>query len=349
MKKQTYKQNSCLKKSTAPQAQASPAHSMSIEASTFRMRNTGKLVFIVTAIGSLLGFAFAAVAADRDSRSSGERQTLIYHETERSYVIRAPGDLANGNGRVPLVLVLHGGGGNAENAEKVTGFTDKARREGFIVVYPEGTGRRKNKLLTWNAGHCCGHAMENRVDDVGFIGALIDKLIESYPIDPKRIYATGMSNGGMMTHRLGIELSNKLAAIAPVVGTVFGDEKRPEHPVSVIMLNGLQDKSVPYQGGPPGGHFTGAWDGTPAKPALDQAAFWAGADGCTGGPIKDNHGTYTRWQYHCPAGRAVELYLVDDNGHAWPGGKKGSFMGDKPSSIFNGTDVIWDFFKAHTQ
>jgi polyhydroxybutyrate depolymerase len=313
------------------------------------MRIIGRLFFIVTAIGSLQTFSYAAVAADPDSRSSGQRQTLIYHGMERSYLIRVPGDLANGHEPVPLVLVLHGGGGNAENAEMMTGFTDKARREGFIVVYPEGTGRRKDRLLTWNAGHCCGHAMETRVDDVGFIGALIDKLVASYPIDPKRIYATGMSNGGMMTHRLGIELSDKLAAIAPVVGTLFGDERRPEHPVSAIMFNGMHDKSVPFQGGPPGGRFAGAWDGTPAKPGLDQAAFWASADGCAGGPGKYSQAAFTRWQYQCPAGRAVELYLVDDNGHAWPGGKKGSFMGDEPSSSFDGTDVIWNFFKAHAR
>lgn len=313
------------------------------------MRNIGRLVFIVTVVGSQLGFTSAAVAADRNNRTSEQRQTLIHNGIERSYVIRTPVELAQSNGRVPLVLVLHGGGGNADNAEKMTGFTGKAEKEGFIVTYPEGTGRRKNKLLTWNAGHCCGYAMDNRVDDVGFINALIDKLIESHPIDPKRIYATGMSNGGMMTHRLGIELSSRFAAIAPVVGTLFGDELRPEHPVPAIMLNGMLDKSVPNQGGPPGGFFNGAWDSTPAQPALEQAAFWASVDGCTGDPIKVDHGAFTRWQYHCPVGLAVELYLVDDNGHAWPGGQKGSRMGDKPSSTLNGTDVIWDFFKAHTK
>jgi len=313
------------------------------------MRNIGRLVFIVTAIGSLLGLAFAAVAADRESRSSGQRQTLIHNGVGRSYVVRAPGELASDNGLVPLVLVLHGGGGNAGNAERMTGFTDKAGREGFIVAYPEGTGRRNNRFLTWNAGHCCGYAMDKRVDDVGFISALIDKLIESYPVDPKRVYATGMSNGGMMTHRLGIELSSRFAAIAPVAGTLFGDEKRPEHSVSAIMLNGMLDKSVPYHGGPPGGRFTGAWDGKPVKPALEQAAFWASADGCANSPVKDDQVAFTRWQYHCPSGRAVELYLVNDNGHAWPGGQQGSRMGDKPSSTLNGTDVIWGFFKVHAK
>jgi len=313
------------------------------------MRRTGNLFFLVAVSGSLLGCASVAVPANGDSRTSGQRQTLIHNGIERSFVVRAPDELAKGKRRVPLVLVLHGGGGNASNTEQMTGFTDKAISEGFIVAYPEGTGRRKDKLLTWNAGHCCGYAMNNRVDDVGFIGALIDKLIEIYPIDPKRIYATGMSNGAMMTHRLGIELSNRFAAIAPVVGTIFGDEKNPAHPVSAIMLNGMLDKSVPYQGGPTGGRFSGAWDGTPARPALDQAAFWANANGCTGEPVKDNNGRFTQWEYPCPKGRSVELYLVIDNGHAWPGGQQGSRIGDKPSSAINGTDVIWDFFKTHTK
>ena len=308
-----------------------------------------KLAFILTIIGLLFCVTFTAVAAISDNRSSENRQTLIHNGIERSYIIRVPGDLPKSNSQVSLVLVLHGGGGNADNAEKMTGFTDKAGKEGFIVVYPEGTGRRNNKLLTWNAGHCCGYAMDNRVDDVGFISVLIDKLIKNYPIDPKRVYATGISNGGMMAHRLGIELSNKFAAIAPVMGTLFGDEKRAAQPISAIMINGKLDKSVPYQGGPPGGIFKTSWDGTPTKPSLEQAAFWAGSNGCTGSSVKTDAGAYTRWQYHCPGGLAVELYLVDDNGHAWPGGQKGSMLGDKPSSTFNGTDVIWDFFKAHTK
>lgn len=181
------------------------------------MRNFGILVFIATVFG--LPSGFAAFAAERDNAASGQRQTLIHNGIKRSYVIRAPREPAQRGGRMPLVLVLHGGGGNADNAESMTGFTEKAASEGFIVVYPEGTGRFKGKLLTWNAGHCCGYAMDNQVHDVEFINALLDKLIVDYPVDPKRIYATGLSNGGMMTHRLGIELSNRFAAIAPVVAT----------------------------------------------------------------------------------------------------------------------------------
>jgi polyhydroxybutyrate depolymerase len=145
------------------------------------MLNIKKPVFVLMAIGFLLGFTFTAAASSRSNRTSEQRQTLIHNGIERHYVIRVPGELSQGNGRVPLVLVLHGVGGNADNAEKITGFIDMARKEGLIVVYPEGTDRCNNKLLTWNAGHCCGYAMKNRGDDVGFLNALIDKLTESYP------------------------------------------------------------------------------------------------------------------------------------------------------------------------
>jgi polyhydroxybutyrate depolymerase len=228
-------------------------------------------------------------------------------------------------------------------------LTEKATQEGFVVVYPEGTSRFEDKLLPWNAGHCCGYAIQHRVNDGAFISTLIDKLIKDYPVDPKRIYVTGISNGGMMTHRLGIELSNRFAAIAPVVATLFGDENKPQHPVSASMLNGTLDKSVPNQGGPPAGRLPGAWDATPAKPALEQGEFWAGANACASVPDKRDHATFIVWQYPCPAGRAVEIYLIKDQGHAWPGGQKGSRMGDEPSSSVGGTDVIWEFFKAHAK
>jgi len=123
----------------------------------------------------------------------------------------------------------------------------------------------RGRLLTWNAGHCCDPAMRQSADDVGFVNALIDELSRMHPIDPDRIYVTGMSNGGMLSHRLGIELSHRIAAIAPVVATVFGDEKKPANPVSALMLNGLLDRNVPPDGGSPGGRGRNAWDGTPAS------------------------------------------------------------------------------------
>jgi polyhydroxybutyrate depolymerase len=311
------------------------------------MRILGKLLYTLTACVWLCSAVGPAMAADRHNTEAGQRNVLNQNGIKRSYMIHIPPQLAKGTEKVPLVLVLHGGGGNATNAESMTGFSAKADKEGFIVAYPEGSSRFKDKLLTWNAGHCCGYALEKRINDVEFINALLDELIRNYPIDTKRIYATGISNGGMMTHRLGIELPDRFAAIAPVVATLFGDESRSGHPVSAIVINGMLDKAVPNEGGPPGGRFSYSWDGTPTRPALDQGGFWAEANGCANIPENRDSSAYTLWQYRCPAGRAVELYLVKDNGHAWPGGKPGTLRGDTPSTSFNATDVIWEFFKAH--
>lgn len=305
------------------------------------MQNVKKLLWqvIVTVLSSGPGLALAA----------GVQQTLVHNGVERGYTVSAPSGLGTGGARWPLVLVLHGGGGNAAHAEAMTGFTEKASQEGFMVVYPEGSSRFKGRLLTWNAGHCCGYAMQKRVDDVAFINALLDQLGKNYPVDPRRTYVTGMSNGGMMAHRLGIELPQRFAAIAPVVATLFGDEAVPTHPVSALMLNGRLDQAVPHQGGAPGGRFPDAWDGTSAQPALAQATFWAKANACSGTPEIQDRADYVRTQYRCPEGRAVEAYLIKDSGHAWPGGRTGSRRGDTPSSSIGATDLIWDFFKAHAK
>src|SRR4030042_1455717 len=111
---------------------------------------------------------------------------------------------------MPLVIVLHGGGGTAQSTAGMTGMNVKADSSGVIAVYPNGNGRVSDeKLLTWNAGNCCGYALDNNIDDVGFIRELIDKLEKKLAIDKARIYATGISNGGMMSYRLACELADK--------------------------------------------------------------------------------------------------------------------------------------------
>lgn len=281
-------------------------------------------------------------------------RAFAYQGQTRHYLLRLPPGLPiapspgqQSRRQLPLVLVLHGGGGNAWNAEQMTGFTRKGRQAGFIVAYPEGTGRLENWLLTWNADHCCGQAMRNRSDDAGFIRALINDLVYRYPVDPRRIYITGLSNGGMMTHRLGIALSDQVAAIAPVVATLFGDEARPAHPVSVMIINGGVDQSVPPAGGAPGGRGRQEWDSTPLLPAAAQGDFWARVNGCRMTPAFSHQQAIQQWQYACPEGVSVVRYLVDDNGHAWPGGQSGSRRGDTPSTAMQATDQIWDFFAAH--
>ena len=236
---------------------------------------------------------------------------------------------ANTPQKVALVIVLHGGGGNAEITERMTGFTKKAMQEGFIVVYPNGSSRLKNKLQTWNAVNCCGYAMEKKVDDVGFIRKLIDHMVDHYPVDPAHVYVTGLSNGGMMAHQVGMHLPDKITAIAPVIAGLFGDE--------------------PQALGPPGGRFTGTWSGKALLPGEKQTEYWAKANACTSAPEIKTLSHSLHWKHACPAGLAVERYLVNDNGHAWPGGKPGSKRADTPSQYMDATDMIWTFFSNQTR
>lgn len=269
---------------------------------------------------------------------------------ERGYLLFTPHKKP---GKKPLVIVLHGGGGNGQNAADMTDFQRVAMKHQFYLAFPNGSGRKRERLLTWNARHCCGYAMKQNVDDVGFIRTLIDRLIATEQIDEKRIYVTGMSNGAMLTHRLGIELGDRVAAIATVVGTLFGDEVPTTMSLPVMIINGALDKAVKPEGGQPGGRAAFAWDGTPTKPSQYQATFWAKVNQCEASPayteIMLKNAKTLSLQYSCPRGSEVIYHLIGDNGHAWPGGKKGSKRGDEPGKSFNASEEIWSFFARHAR
>ncbi len=273
------------------------------------------------------------------------KQFLMSDGRARSYVVHVPPAPAAGK-PLPLVIVLHGGGGNADNAIRMTGFSEKADKEGFIAVYPNGTGKLKNRLLTWNAGHCCGYAFEEKIDDVGFIRTLIEKLQSQFNVDPKRIYATGMSNGAMMTYRLGCELSDKIAAIAPVAGTLGTESCRPESPVSVIIFQGTADEHVLYEGGKPRKGF-----GKPErvdKSVSYAVSLWARNNGCSPVPQRQEKGNIVQETYTgCREGKEVILHTIKGGGHAWPGGEKGRLQADEPTQEISATELIWDFFSRH--
>jgi polyhydroxybutyrate depolymerase len=230
-----------------------------------------------------------------------------------------------------------------------------AAREHFIAVYPGGTGGMPGgRLLTWNAIHCCAYARENKVDDVGFIRKVIDGLIADGRADPKRIYVTGMSNGGMMTHVLAREMPDRIAAIAPIVGALFGDEPAPKGPVAAVIFVGQLDKTVPAAGGPLGG-FTSSLgkkaENHDVAPDVAQADYWARANGC-GTPVegfdKQQKLVEISWD-KCTSGKPVHFYRVADNGHAWPGGKAGRAEADQPTQDFNASEVMWRFFAANSK
>ncbi|HEX8357191.1 MAG TPA: PHB depolymerase family esterase, partial [Segetibacter sp.] len=149
-----------------------------------------------------------------------------------------------------LIIALHGGGGDATQFETSSKLTEKANAAKFIVVYPEGV--RSNGILrarSWNAGTCCDFAVANNINDVKFIAALIDKLVSKYKINPKKVYATGHSNGGMLTYRLACELSDKIAAIAPNSCTMVTRTCNPVKPMAVLHMHSVLDTNIPYRGG----------------------------------------------------------------------------------------------------
>ncbi len=274
-----------------------------------------------------------------------EKRTIQVGDTERAYWIHIPPSHEVTPG-MPLVIVLHGGGGSGPQAERSYGWTPKSDREGFIVVYPDGTGPAKDKLLTWNAGACCGQAMDQKVDDVAFIRALVAHLLATYKINPKKVYATGLSNGGMMSYRLGCEASDIFAAIGPVAGALNCETCTPQKPVSVVAVHGKKDQNVKFEGGSPERKF----DNHPRtdKSVAESTGFWIKHNGCAEAPKTESREGVTISTHE--GGRdktAVKIYAITEGGHSWPGGLRGSRLLDETSKAINATDEIWEFFKSH--
>ena len=172
-------------------------------------------------------------------------RTMMFDGVERAYTFYVPTSGNSGTSPQPVVIALHGGYGTANHMRDYTEFNLDAEREGFVVVYPAGKDR------AWNAGHCCGVSQQEQVDDVGFIEAVIDVLASETCVDQRRIYATGISNGSMMVHRLACE-STRIAAIAGVGGqladtTIAGCN--PGRRIPVLHIHGTADGCAVFDGG----------------------------------------------------------------------------------------------------
>lgn len=249
-----------------------------------------------------------------------KRKTIVYDP-------KAPGPR-------PLVIVLHGGMGMAERAVRQTRFNDIARTEGFVVAYPDGTGPNPFFFHSWSAGHCCGLPSKNKVDDVGFVAEIIDQLVAQGRVDPERVYVTGFSAGGMMAQKVGVEIGDKIAAIAPVAGALFGDEPAPKGPMSVMMVRYANDNVVPAVG--PGPGVRRGFSDRDLISVQQAGDYWAKAGAC--GPPETSRAGATQqveWK-NCATGVRVLSITVDGGGHAWPGEKNADYATSRE---------IWTFFK----
>ncbi|WP_214318622.1 alpha/beta hydrolase family esterase [Nonomuraea sediminis] len=281
---------------------------------------------------AVLATAYAAGSGAAASSRGTTVHTINVDGRERSYRLYRPASLL---AKAPLVVMVHGGFGSAKQAEKSYGWDAEADRRHFAVAYPDGP-------RAWNVGDgCCGRPGRQQVDDVAFITRMVADIGRQLRVDPKRVYATGISNGGMMAYRLACD-TKIFAAIGPVATTRLGDCPRPA-PLSVIHIHGLADQNVRFDGAP--GTGFAKIDGPPVPEII---AGWRAIDHC-GSPTVTTSGPVTTELARCPHGRAVSLITIEGAGHQWPGGEVVRERADPPSKALDATSVIWDFFAAHAK
>lgn len=269
-------------------------------------------------------------------------EEVLVDGIRRTYIVKLPDNYYQQDSNRPLVIGLHGTGGNAEQFEKAYGFEQKGNEEGFITIFPDGIEKKDGlglfQVRTWNAGSCCDYAMYTNVNDVKFISTLIDNISNRFKVNRKKVYVTGMSNGGMMAYRLASELPDKIAA----AGIVSGDMVAPKDAskqgiVPILHIHAIPDTKVPFAGG----IGIGGYD---FPPAMDGINYWVSRNNCDINPATVQHDGYEVRSWSNSNGKAlVQCYLTQDGGHAWPSSEVQGRRGDTPSAVINATNLIWDF------
>lgn len=276
------------------------------------------LRLLITLLGVIL-VAAGCSPAEANLASGFATGTSVHHikvgELDRSYRLYRPVGLP---ASAPLVVVMHGVSGSGKQVERDYRWDELADSASFAVAYPDGLGE------AWNVDGqtCCGRSGREGVDDVGFISAAVDDIAKNLGVDAARVYATGMSNGGIMSYTLACT-TDLFAAIGPVAGTQL-NACSTAHPVSVMHIHGTADELVPYRGGPGYSVING-------PPVPDVNAFWRNVDQCAA-PSATTNGSITTSTAACAGGREVVLVTVDRGGHEWP-----DFA----------TQQLWEFFAAH--
>ncbi len=236
----------------------------------------------------------------------------------------------------PVVLNFHGYTSDGVQQAAYSGMVRKSDEAGFIAVHGDGTGAQKS----WNAGACCGDAMTSKVDDVALVRAILDELEAKLCVDTKRVFATGMSNGGFLSHRLACELADRIAAVAPVAGVLGVPACTPSRPVAVMHFHGTLDALVPYGG---------VDDGTRKFPSVEATSDgWATRNGCTGAPrtTVERDEVTCKTRDKCAGGTEVTLCTITGGGHTWPGAIPIPAFGHTTQAI-RATDAMWEFFQKH--
>lgn len=273
-----------------------------------------------------------------------QKRQINVEGTTRSYLLYIPHSIPK-NHPLPLLLVFHGGGGHSYNMPRFTGFDELAESRGFLVAYPESTN-----------GHWNDTRNLSPADDVGFVRALVSELERSYPVDPGRVYATGISNGGFFSQRLACDLTDRITAVASVAATMpesLVPVCHPSRPVSVMFMQGTDDPLVHIEGGnvarthgrnlslADAVHFWLDHDQTSKKPDASDL------------PHHDSNGTSAHRDIYSGGKRDTEVvvYTIRGGGHTWPGGQQylPAFLVGKVNHDIDASKIIWEFFSRHSR
>ncbi|MFG6432838.1 alpha/beta hydrolase family esterase [Roseateles sp. LYH14W] len=254
----------------------------------------------------------------------------------------------------PLVLAFHGGGGHAEYMadDEKYGLQKKADEAGFVVAFPNGYSKLPGgKFATWNAGGCCGDARDKGSDDVGFARATVKAIQARYSIDANRVFATGMSNGGMLSHRLACEAADVFRAVAAVAGTDATASCTPSKPISLLHIHARDDTHVLFNGGAGADAFRDKSKVMEFVSVPETISRWTLRNRCTVPPQRtlDKPGATCETYSGCAGGVSVQLCVTDTGGHSWPGAD--SVRRGKPgaSRALDANDAIWRFFEQASQ
>ncbi|MCE9622672.1 MAG: phospholipase [Actinomycetia bacterium] len=278
-----------------------------------------------------------------------DRELTTSDGRTRTYHLYIPSALPAG--AVPLLIALHGGTGWGTQFQRNSGFDELAEANGFLVVFPDGLGLGDNadQFRTWNGGYCCGTAMKQDVDDVGFINALIDAIVGEFDVDANRVFAAGHSNGGIMSYRLACELSDRIVAIGLQAGSLGIDECAPSQPVSVLHLHGTADQNHPIDGGI-GSNSISDTNFHSAAYSVETAAT---AMGCETRPTSSSDATnpdlaVTSW-VQCAGGVEVRLVAVDGATHSWMGHVASNPAASPSYAGLDASVVIVEFLLNHAR